>query len=104
MKKKSRDEVAEDLKRSRSVTPYIRHVGLSGDWSVSAWTMPGDKFLVDEEDADGNWSIVRRYYVDDDYVGIPTAAAHEADGFNDVLIVFDTLTFDEAVDLVFRSQ
>lgn len=68
-------------------------VGLNADWSVRAWQLtpgranvtPGAAYLLDDDEA-GEWVIVRRWYLDDNYAGIPDEYAAWADGDNDAIV------------------
>jgi hypothetical protein len=75
-------------------------VGLNADWISSAYFLgpgipnrtPGAAYLLDNED--GEWEIVRRWYADDDYAGLPAQYREYADG-NDAIVrvspIFDTV-------------
>jgi hypothetical protein len=78
-----------------------QNVGLNADWSVSAWHLGssqvpniegGDAYLLDNED--DTFSVVQRFYVDDDYAGISAQDRRDnADGHNDAIVekaVFST--------------
>jgi len=76
-----------------------RDVGLNADWLVSAWSLGGGStpygggayYLVDNEN--DTWGIVRRWYVDEDYAGLPRRYQRDADGHNDAIV--EIATFDD---------
>lgn len=43
------------------------HVGLNSDWVNKAWPLDGNLFLFAEDDA-GEYTIVRRRVIDDEYI------------------------------------
>jgi len=75
-------------------------VGLGADWSVLAWHLGpgvanrtgGDWYIVEDDEGD-HWSVTRRWYVDDNYAGLPQIYGQYADGGNDAIVEvagFDT--------------
>ena len=79
-------------------------VGLNADWAVPAYFLgpgspnrtAGATYLLDTED--GRWILVRRWYVDDDYAGMPEEFRAEADGDNDAIV--ELARFETAPDAV----
>jgi len=69
----------------------MAQVGLNADWISAAYFLgpgvpnrtPGAAYLLDNED--GEWEIVRRWYADDDYAGLPEQYRSYADG-NDAIV------------------
>jgi len=83
-----------DPNEARATMLFGQHVGLNADWSVTAWFLgpgkanrtSGAYYLTDNED--GTWSIVQRYYEDDDGYHPATGGVNElftSEVFNDVL-------------------
>ena len=70
----------------------MAQVGLNADWNSAAYFLgpgtpnrtPGAAYLLDNED--GEWEIVRRWYADDNYAGLPEELYRTyADG-NDAIV------------------
>ena len=94
-------KVTDSKDVAKALTDHMRNVGLNADWIASAYHLsdgkanqdPGEYYLLDDED--GSWSLVRRWYVDNNYEGLPENLKPEADGSNDVVHVVKTMTEDE---------
>lgn len=80
-------------------------VGVNADWQGPAWFLgpgtanrtPGARYLLSEEE--GNWEVVRRWYVDDNYAGIPAEYRDDIDGHNDVIVTVEQYgSLSEALD------
>ena len=80
-------------------------VGVNADWQGPAWFLgpgtanrtPGARYLLSEEE--GNWEVVRRWYVENGYAGIPAEYRDDIDGHSDVIVTVGQYgSLSEALD------
>jgi hypothetical protein len=91
---KAADAVESVLWRTVPTMPEgFTRCGLNGDWNCDAWHVGpstnanergGDLYLLDNEE--GGWIVVRRWYVEGDYQGLPSGYSAYSDGANDAIV------------------
>jgi len=77
-------ELQEDAITSRLGRP----LRLGADWGVTTWALYDNWYLSDNED--DSYSVIRRWYLDDDYAGLPEKYRDWADGHNDAFVEIAT--------------